>query len=108
MKNFIRNTIIASAIIFSSCQLQPAFAADKEFCLTQLELAESVMLARQTGVPINRMLNRINGATDTFYNYHVLLVEDAYSTPRFLTEEYKRQAVVDFGTKIYNICRNSK
>lgn len=108
MKNFIRNIIIVSAIIFSSCQLQPAFAADKEFCLTQLELAETIMKARQAGVSIKDVLNFNKETSKEVKEHLTILTEYAYTKPRFSTEEYKRKAIVEFGTEIYNICRKAK
>ena len=60
-------TIIYAATLIS-CAPQPALAKEpqepqvskEEFCTSSYELAEQIMIARQSGVPLTRLLSLVN------------------------------------------------
>jgi len=60
--------------------------------------AEEVMTARQSGVPMSRVIEILN---DNSLNSIAI---DAYKKPRYQTDEYKQRAITEFGNKAVIEC----
>lgn len=93
MKSIITAAIIAMA---TSAQAQedpcPAFGG----------LAETMMIARQSGLPMSQMME-LAGEEDIFRR----MVIDAYDRPRYGTEEIQRLEIQDFRNEIEMDCYRS-
>lgn len=67
-------------------------------------IAETVMTSRQSGLDIVRTMDILGDDP--------LLIEmatRAYSSPRYSTDEYKRETIQEFGTEYYLDCiKNAK
>lgn len=70
-----------------------------EKCKASYTIAEKIMEARQHGVPLPRMIEIAEG--DALF---MALTRQAYETPRFSSESYKRNKIQDFANEIYLIC----
>lgn len=99
--------IIASAVIMSIYSSAYAYDAS-EYCAVQETMATTTMNARQSGVPISKTLAIANSIKDEdMKELANILVNWAYSKHRFTSEEYRKNAAVDFGTEVYNTCMNA-
>lgn len=68
------------------------------YCKSISKLAESIMSARQNGVP---MSDAMEISSDTLVR---ALVEDAYKKPALNTPEYQQKYIRDFADSAYSIC----
>lgn len=74
----------------------PAFGQD--WCKLLANVAETIMLCRQEGVPMEQVMDA------TAIVAFVEVVIDAYDRPRFSTDELQRKAVSDFRDFYYLEC----
>lgn len=91
-------TLLTTAIILSATT---AYAQDSEPhpCIAYGETASMVMEARQAGVPIGAMME-IDPDNPLFQ----AMIRDAYSTPRFSTDDYIQEAIQEFSTASTLFC----
>ena len=80
----------------------------KQYCSGVSDIAALVMIQRQSGVPIKEVM-KSDSEYDTEEDKEVAkLVEaialDAYSGTLYNTEQYKRQAVVQFSNAVFVTC----
>lgn len=79
----------------------------KQYCSGVSDIAALVMIQRQVGVPIKEVM-KSDSEYDTEDKEVAKLVEaialDAYSVPLYNTEQYKRQAVVQFSNEVFVSC----
>lgn len=68
------------------------------YCKSISKLAESIMSARQNGVPMSEAMDI---SSDTLVR---ALVEDAYKKPALSTPEFKQKLIRDFADSAYSIC----
>lgn len=74
-------------------------------CGTIEELARSIMIARQSGASISRMMELAGSRGEgTAADMMRSIVLDAYDWPRFSGDEYRGIAVDDFGNEIARAC----
>lgn len=96
---------LAATALLVSCQ--PAVAMDSETCAAISQAAGSVMLARQQGMPIIEALEIANGSEDALSReIGIAMVEDAYASPAYGTDEYQQRAANEFATTVYTLCRS--
>lgn len=76
-------------------------------CNLMDQMAESVMKARQHGVPMAEMYKASVTGEDTTSMVFKMLIDGAYKEARFSTEEYQDKAVVDFRDVIFQACQKS-
>ncbi len=70
-------------------------------------IAESVMKARQRGVPMAKMYKTVEG--DDYTNkLFKLLIDEAYKVNRYGTEEYQEKAVTDFRDIYFRACLSNQ
>ena len=102
-------TIISAAALIS-CAPQPALAKEpqepqvskEEFCTSSYELAEQIMIARQSGVPLTRLLSLVNDdqtATPDLKKVWKEIIIESYEYPLFNGESYKRNIQKEFANK---------
>lgn len=80
----------------------------KQYCSGVSDIAALVMIQRQSGVPIKEVM-KSDSEYDTKEDKEVAkLVEaialDAYSVPLYNTEQYKKQAIIQFANDTYVVC----
>lgn len=101
MKHLIKSCILAVSVLTASCQ--PVAASD--LCSSQSDLAAVIMKARQSGISISKSLKIADSSSDAnLGNATKALVKLAYTKPRYSSDEFRENAVVDFGTEVYNLC----
>lgn len=85
----------------------PLFAAEdwRELCGSFGELAEVVMSARQSGVPMAILINSV--ADNAYRDVFEKMVIAAYNMPRYSTEGMQKRSVEDFRDKVYLGCAKS-
>ena len=101
MKNQIKFVVLAIAITSS------AVNADQfETCKVITKAAESIMDGRQNGTNAEDFYERIEKTVKDEQAKEILmiLVKEAYKTPKFSTEEYKLNAVSEFKNKCMIAC----
>ena len=74
----------------------------QKFCKTFSQTAESLMSARQNGVPMSKAME-IAGDNPLMK----AMVSDAYDRPAFSMEENKLKTIREFGDTAYSICWKS-
>jgi outer membrane murein-binding lipoprotein Lpp len=95
-----------SLLLTASLALCSSSAYADDFCTDQAELATSIMQLRQMGAPVSKMIKAANNSSDErLRKLMVSYTETAYSRERYATKEYQHQAAVDFGTEVYNTCK---
>lgn len=96
-------TIAKTIAVIITLALPPAALAQNpdtdDVCRDLGELAHTIMVARQNGVPMNEIV-RIVGESDLA----VGIVLDAYNQPRYSTEEFRDRAAADFRNDIEAFC----
>lgn len=76
-----------------------------ETCKVVSELAAMIMDARQSGVPMARMMETsVGGADVEFERFNRSLVVEAFRRPRMSVEENRRDEVRDFENQAYLRC----
>lgn len=72
-------------------------------CDTPTKLANSIMIARQIGVPMQEIMAAFPGDPTTLY---IAIVTEAYAVPAFQGQEYRDRAIAEFTDKTYLECVN--
>lgn len=93
--------------IIALCLLAAAHVVHAEQipCETFGRLAEAIMQARQEGVPLQRLMQ---GNEYGPSELEKSLLMEAYSLPRFHSDEGKKRAVVEYQNSIYLECLRSR
>lgn len=95
------------SILLATILLIPlsAHADHEELCSTVATLAHSVMNARQSGVSLTKSLKLANNGTNKGVNNLTrLFVMEAFKEPRYRTEQYQSDAILDFENKQHLDC----
>ena len=107
----MRSIISVLALVLCLGVSTSAFAEDtwKITCEALSGTAGSIMSARQVGVPLAQMMNKLTeiepeGATEKDKRYIEGIVFQAYEQPRFDTEDDKNKAINEFQNTIYSRC----
>lgn len=104
----IKQLLVAiSTTTLISCSPQPAIAKEpqvskEDFCTSTYELAEQIMIARQSGVPLTRLLSLVNNSQDgtpDLKNRWKEIIIESYEYPLFSGENYKRNIQKEFANK---------
>ena len=77
--------------------------ADDADCSAFYELSENIMDARQSGVPMPKMLEML----DEYKHVATPIVLSAYKMSRYRTERIKKEVVEEFATKWMLLCIES-
>ena len=97
----MKKLIAATAIALAACA--PAVAEEEvstaEWCGTLHGLAEQVMSARQSGVPMPEVMTIAEGSPAM-----ESMTMAAYDEPRYTTESVQQRVIVDFANDVYRIC----
>ena len=103
MKKLMIALTIAQTLSFS-VQANDASVA-MEICKPIHSLAQTIMERRQEGASMVEMLEIANSSdNESAKSFAILLVEEAYSSPRYHTRENQRRAVQDFGNENFKMC----
>lgn len=103
-------TKILVGIILAVSMLSSAYAeSTNNFCKQQSTLAMQIMHSRQIGVPITKLLEVFakdfnNDDVKDLAKLGSILVEWAYSKPRFMSKENQEMAITEFGNEVYLGC----
>jgi hypothetical protein len=102
----IKNILFTFIFIISICIFAPTVYADEEFCIQLSETAELIMLKRQEGVSMRTMLSLVNNSTLTETQRGAMkrLIKEAYASPKFQVKENQRNAAIEFGNKVCEMC----
>lgn len=95
----IKSILAASVILVSSTSLVQAGSSPEEVCETYHSFAETIMLKRQEGVAMPRMMEAMKGNS-----IGRDIVQDAYNHPRYNTEGVKAQVIQEFANDTYAEC----
>ena len=79
-------------------------AREQSYCAIVGDLAESVMRARQTGVPMSKAMEIGAQQSEDAKNLIEMFALQAYHQTRFSTEPLRHDAVVDFRNNIELEC----
>lgn len=100
---------IKTAITAMALMLMPTVAiaepSPRDVCPAFSELAGEIMEARQVGVPMTTMMGVAaqRGGT-TMGDLEEGMIIDAFSEPRYNTEEFQQKAIGDFADRVYLTC----
>lgn len=102
--NYITRIIagIALAITLSTS----AIAND---CEAFGKVATSTMQARQNGVPIQKIVEtaKKHFQQEELLKIVLFIIKEAYSKPRFMSEDNQEMAITEFGNEVYLGCLNA-
>lgn len=99
----MNRTLIAIALIAAS---STASAID---CAQVGTLAEAFMKSHQKGVPISSVIKTIGGVTDPTAKQALKdMIVNAYSKPRYSTEQMQRREIADFRDEYATGCYRGK
>ena len=98
---------IFGTLVFVMLSMQ-AFANDEqrlkeykaEYCKEVYEIAVSVMNLRQSGVSMPDLMGWADGD-----DLSTLMVETAFETPLYSTDEFKERAIASYSEMFYKACR---
>lgn len=107
MKAFTLVALLALLVCAPVAAAELDEAAVDRICRSASELAESTMQVRQLGAPITDVLQLHENADPAIKPLIQALVRDAYSRPRFLTEEHQQRAATEFASEAYVTCFTS-
>lgn len=104
------------AVLIGACLLcsMPAMANDakEEMCPSLSSLAETVMTARQKGVPMNKLMGVLSssqlGQEPTLKDVIRTMVIEAYNRTKFNSTQYQQEAAVEYGNEWNVACWQSK
>lgn len=93
--------ITTALVVLALVAAKGAYANNEAdgLCTVTQELARSIMIARQLGQPLDKIMKIVEGD-----EMSQLMVLRAYQRPAFLTEENRRQAAVEFGNEMGVLC----
>ena len=99
----VKTLIVALMMVAGIAQAAPATQEDLDkLCVSYGNAAESLMQARQEGVALSTLLSPLTG--NPAAKMMRPLVIDAFTVPRYNTDEFKKQAVIDFRAKAELVC----
>lgn len=102
----MKKLLLTIVLIATSFTTQSADTSDK-YCRDVNQLAENVMFLRQKGVSVVRQMEIIESAKPSkdFKRLMEIMVEEAYTKPKFASEEYKAEAITEFANNWYIQCK---
>lgn len=103
MKKYMLTAVMLSLVT-------PAYAGVKdELCPKLAELAQSVMAARQKGVPLEVLMPLTNrGKEPKIEQLAKAIILEAYAVPQYSSEQYQNSAIVEFGNSVSLACYNAE
>ena len=99
MNKLVCATVITVMVSFTNTTL----ASDMEFCKGLASLANTVMSARQSGVPMTTQVEIANG--DSLV---IDMIKQAYHHPKFGSDEYQKKAATEFSNMWFMACLEVK
>ena len=78
------------------------FCSD-DYCTSIAKLSETVMQGRQMGFSYREQLSIANNAGE-LRALMTSIINDAQKVNRYVTEDYQRQSIIDFGDKWFKLC----
>lgn len=93
----MKKVLIIAALLFSATTQAEEVTA--ETCALVSQIAHKVMEARQSNVSMMNALDVMEGNA-----LGVMLVKEAYSTPKYTTDSYKQNAINEFSNKYTAMC----
>ena len=97
----MKKTILTAVIVMTA---SITYASD-DICGKYSELAESIMSARQTGVPAVKLIEtQMDNENAAFFNLYKNLVIEAYEYPRYSFKDLQQESINDFKNDIYIEC----
>lgn len=73
-------------------------------CQTLSDLAQTIMGARQTGVPLTNMISLVEQNEEPFKSIYKTLVMEAYKKPRYHTERMQTSETTDYSNQVLLEC----
>lgn len=76
-----------------------------QLCKPVHKLSETIMEGRQKGASMVVMLEMAEAVeSENLKNLAISIVEEAYESNRYVTEEMQRRAIQDFGNDMFMVC----
>lgn len=98
--------VVIMSAFFSQQLIAAEVASDKQenkdFCTYIYDAANQIMSARQSGVPMPKLMQIIRKSGGQKIDED--MVTEAYEVSRFSTEEYAKRAISDFSDAWYLLC----
>lgn len=103
MKKYILTTILLCAAATSNA------ATREEVCPEIANLAMTIMTARQLGIPMENLMQAADQDVEQVYeDLAKAMIMEAYSAPRYSSEEFQQQAITEFGNAVSVACYSSE
>lgn len=90
-------------LLLASVSSTPS-SKELRLCDNITTLSETVMIARQEGIPMSYFVDLVSGYSEETRTLVLDVVKDAYDRPRWHTDERKFREVEDFRDQVYNEC----
>lgn len=106
----MRNILAVSLMLAATPAAAQLSAADEQLCTEISKTSETIMTARQRGIPMRDVMQVLlnsslsENATDAM----VMVVNNAYKEPKFATSRNQKETAVEFGSKQYRLCREAR
>ena len=100
MKTFLLAIILA----FTTTAHAETSATDDAVCIVVGMLAKQIMSARQSGVPMSKVMGVLDGEDSNADGLTRQLTIQAYDYPRFSGSEYQERAITEFENEAMVMC----
>lgn len=97
-------TLTLGALLLSPVAMSAETPTKLEYCTGMSELAEAVMMARQSNVPLHTLLANPEVNTN---DIAVMLVKMAYNEPVMRADKNKVSQINEFSSKVMLTCLDS-
>ena len=103
----MKKLILAATLTVAS--LSANAAKQDEYCSSMYDLAETIMNARQNGLPMPKMRELVKNTGDkSMIKIGNSLIEWAYSEPKYHSEEMQKHSTNKFAEEAYYACKGVK
>lgn len=97
------------AVVLTSFAATSYAGTKEQLCPLIADLAITIMTARQQGLPLEVLMQAADQDVNPVYeDLAKVMILNAYAGPRYDSEEYKSQAIVDFGNAASVACYSSE
>lgn len=97
----MKKIFVCAAIVFA---VTVSSAQANDMCDGQSKLANTIMEARQNGMPMRQMMNIVGNDGDASTKLSRALVKAAYGVPRYHSEGMKTRIATEFSNEVYLMC----
>lgn len=98
MKKLLLGLLLLSSSVIA---VEEKKETDKELCENLSKLAKEVMISRQAGVPMSKLIDIVD-------KDFAFIIVRAYEQPKFSLQDYKDNAANEYADEVYLLCYKAR